>query len=84
MSPSTWVQWGLSCRDTASISPEASTSVIVNRGRRWLALWPPPLPSSRTSRTGRAAWPSRRAANADSSVYSSGGEISGHHAARSE
>jgi len=50
---------------------------------RCTALEPPPLPSSRTSCTGIAAELSTVAAWAASSVYSSGGEISGHHIARS-
>ncbi len=56
---------------------------MANRALRWLARWPPPLPSSRTSRTGPDARPSAFIAKAASSAYSSGGEMSGHHAARS-
>jgi len=83
MSASTCSQPGLSRRDTASMPGERSASVMVNSRVRWLAQWPPPLPSSSTSRTGRSAWRSSRLANAASSAYSSGGEINGHHAARS-
>jgi hypothetical protein len=50
---------------------------------RWTALWPPPLPSSRTSLTGIEAELSKVAAKAASSAYSSGGEISGHQTASS-
>ena len=56
---------------------------MANRALRCTALWPPPLPSSSTSRTGIDADLSTVAANAASSAYSSGGEISGHHTARS-
>jgi hypothetical protein len=56
---------------------------VANRSLRCTALWPPPLPSSSTSRTGIDAESSTVAAKAASSVYSSGGEISGHHTARS-
>ena len=82
---SAWMcsQPGFSRRDTASIGPEASTRVMASPGVRWLAQCPPPLPSSSTSRTGRAARRSTRPANAASSAYSSGGEMSGHHSARS-
>ena len=83
MSPRWCSHSGLSRRDTSSISPERSTSVMAKRFLRCTALWPPPLPSSSTSRTGIDADPSTVAANAASSAYSSAGEISGHQVARS-
>ncbi len=83
MSAWTCSQPGFSRRDTASIPAETSTSVMAKAGVRWLAQCPPPLPSSSTSRTGRPAWRSTWAANLASSAYSSGGEMSGHHSARS-
>ena len=50
------------------MSSDRSTSVKENVAFRWTALWPPPLPSSSTSRTGIDAEASIEAANAASSA----------------
>ena len=68
---------------------DRSTSVIANSCLRCTALCPPPLPSSSTvgaarpGADGRFEVRSSEAANAASSAYSSGVEISGHQVARS-
>lgn len=55
MSPSTWSHSGLMVRLSSSICPDRSVSVMSKWRFRWEALFPPPLPSSRTVRIGRPA-----------------------------
>ena len=51
MSPTMCSHSGFSVRDSLSIGSETSVSVQANRRLRWLALFPPPEPSSSSVRS---------------------------------
>src|SRR5215469_7654630 len=83
MSPRMCGHSGLSWRETSSICSDRSTSVSDIWSLRCTATWPPPQPRSSTSWTGSTAEPKIATRRSASSAYSSAGEITGHHSARS-